>query len=356
MKIKTKENFRTIKTVDKSFISKGRSGISGLDESAEETQNAGYESGTDYAGAKLQEKENRIGKNMAYGVSRIGNWGLNETRKNLRRYSRCRNFQTPGFRELKIPERKMLKSSKTAHKKAKTVKKASKSVHSTAKGIKAFARATMSAIKTAAVGVKALTAAIVAGGWVAVLIVVIICLVAAIAGSVCAVFIPVENQGISIYDAMSDLEREYKERQDELLELYPHDTVRYDGNMADWKDIIAVYAVKINLESENPQEIIIFDESKAEVLRTVFWDMNSVKATVEKETVEVTRHEIDENGNAFNVTEEITTVILRIISDNVSVDKIADKYGFDSEQKEILSDLLNDTELWENFYQNKILE
>ena len=84
--------------------------------------------------------------------------------------------------------------------------------------------------------------------------------------------------------------------------------------------------------------------------------MNSVKATVEKETVEVTRHEIDENGNAFNVTEEITTVILRIISDNVSVDKIADKYGFDSEQKEILSDLLNDTELWENFYQNKILE
>ena len=356
MKIKTKENFRTIKTLDKSFISKGMSGISKLDESAEETQNTGYESGTDYAGEKLQEKENRIGKNIGYGVSRIGNWGLNETRKNLRRHSHYRNFQKSAFKRLKSPECKMLKSSKAAHKKAKTVKKALKSVHSTAKGIKAFARATMSAIKTAAVGVKALTAAIVAGGWVSVLIVVMICLVAAIAGSVYAAFIPVENQGGSIYDAMSDLEREYRERQDKLLELYPHDTVRYEGKMADWKDIIAVYAVKINLECKNPQEIIIFDESKAEILKTVFWDMNAVKATVEKETKEVTRQEIDEKGNVFNVTEEVTTVILRIISDNVSVDKIANRYGFDSEQQEILSDLLNDTELWENFYQNKILE
>ena len=40
--------------------------------------------------------------------------------------------------------------------------------------------------------------------------------------------------------------------------------------------MIAVYAVKLNLDSEDPQEVATFDESKAEALRVVFLDMHEL--------------------------------------------------------------------------------
>ena len=40
--------------------------------------------------------------------------------------------------------------------------------------------------------------------------------------------------------------------------------------------MIAAYAVKLNLDSEHPQEVATFDESKAEALRVVFLDMHEL--------------------------------------------------------------------------------
>lgn len=85
---------------------------------------------------------------------------------------------------------------KTAQKTAKATAKASKRAYQTAKltakatdkTIKLAIKATIKAVKAIIAAVKSLVSAIVAGGWVAVLIIVIICMVGMIASSVYGIF------------------------------------------------------------------------------------------------------------------------------------------------------------------------
>ncbi len=76
------------------------------------------------------------------------------------------------------------------------------------------AKAVVSAVKVMITATKSIVAAIIAGGWGAAVVILVICLVAAIAGS--------------------------------------------------------VYAVKLNLDTENPTELATFDEEKADALRQIF--------------------------------------------------------------------------------------
>lgn len=61
--------------------------------------------------------------------------------------------------------------------------------------MKAAVRATIAAVKAIIAGVKALVAAIAAGGWIAVVIIIVICLIALIAGSVFGIFFSGEDSG-----------------------------------------------------------------------------------------------------------------------------------------------------------------
>ena len=58
MKIKTRESLKTIKTFDKAetLAQKSKNCVSSLHDSAEQTQNVGNESGTEYAGIKYRER------------------------------------------------------------------------------------------------------------------------------------------------------------------------------------------------------------------------------------------------------------------------------------------------------------
>ena len=153
----------------------------------------------------------------------------------------------------------------------------------TVKFVKVAVKAIIAAAKAVVAAVKGIIAAIVAGGWVAVLIIVIIVIVACIVGSVYAIFVPAEDSEITIYSVTRDLEREHHEMENELAATVYYDVLNYDGNLAGWEEVIAVYAVKLNLDSEDPQEVATFDESKAAALRVVFLDMHelSLRGTTE---------------------------------------------------------------------------
>ena len=260
-----------------------------------------------------------------------------------------------------------VKGTKTAAKGAKTTAKATvkgtkaavkgtvkaaqlikRAAIATVKFVKVAVKAIIAAAKAVVAAVKGIIAAIVAGGWVAVLIIVIIVIVACIIGSVYAIFVPAEDSEITIYSVTRDLEREHHEKENELAATVYYDVLNYEGSIAGWEEVIAVYAVKLNLDSDNPQEVATFDESKAEALRVVFLDMHELSLMSETHTSYVTRQETDANGNVVEVTEEINTVYVTVITTPKSAAQIAEEYGFTAQQKQMLTELLSseNAELW----------
>lgn len=376
MKIKTRESLKAIKTFDRAdtLAQKSKKGVSSLHNSAEQTQNVGYESETDYAGSELQDKEERIARMTVVGANKVGRWGVKETRKNIQKWrNRPRKPKpNPNLKQLPSPQRPMLeapkkgikaasKGTKNAVKGTKTTAKATakgtvkaaqfikRAAVATVKFVKVAVKAIIAAAKAVVAAVKGIIAAIVAGGWVAVLIIVIIVIVACVVGSVYAIFVPSEESEITIYSVMRDLEREHHEKENELAATVYYDVLNYDGSLAGWEEVIAVYAVKLNLDSDNPQEVATFDESKANALRAAFWDMNKLSVIIETHTSHFTRQETDANGNVVEVTEEINAVYVTVVTTAKSAAQMADEYGFTVIQKETLFELLNEhnTVLWQ---------
>ena len=388
MKIKTRESLKTIKTFDRAetLAQKSKSGVSSLHNSAEQTQNIGYESETDYAGSELQDKEERIARMAVVGANKVGRWGVKETRKNIHKWrNRPRKPKpNPNLKQLPSPQRPMLeapkkgiktaskapkktvKGTKTAVKGAKTTAKATvkgtkaavkgtvkaaqlikKAAIATVKFVKVAVKAIIAAAKATVAAIKGIIAAIVAGGWVAVLIIVIIVIVALVVGSVYAIFVPAEDSGITIYSVKTDLEREYHQRQAELIANCQYDILNYEGDIAAWDEMIAVYAVKLNLGDE-PQEVATFDEDKAAELKAIFWDMNSISLRTESRTTTVTRYETNADGELVEVQEDVTMIILTVVTDSMSADEISDEYGFSAKQDTMLDELLSEenAELW----------
>ena len=388
MKIKTRESLKTIKTFDRAdtLAQKSKKGVSSLHNSAEQTQNIGYESETDYAGSALQDKEERIARMTVVGANKVGRWGVKETRKNIQKWrNRPRKTKpNPKLKQLPSPQRPMLeapkkgikaaskgtksaaKGTKTAVKGAKTTAKAAvkgtkaavkgtvkaaqlikKAAIATVKFVKVAVKAIIAAAKATIAAIKGIIAAIVAGGWVAVLIIVIIVIVALVVGSVYAIFVPAEDSEITIYSVKTDLEREYHQRQAELIANCQYDILNYEGDIAEWDEMIAVYAVKLNLGDE-PQEVATFDEDKAAELKAIFWDMNTISLRNDSRTTTVTRYETDANGNSVEIQEEVTMIILTVVTDSMSADEISDEYGFSTKQNTMLDELLSEenAELW----------
>ena len=374
MKIKTREALKTIKTFDRAdtLAQKSKNGVSSLQDSAEQTQSMGYESETDYAGSALQSKEGYIARTSIMGADRIGRWGVKETRKNICKWkNRPRKPKpNPKLKQLPAPKNQTLpagkKGIKTASKGTKTAAKTTfkgtkatvktsvkaaqfmkKATTATVKFAKVAGKAILAAVKATVAAVKGIVAAIVAGGWIAVLIIIIVVIVSLVVGSIYGIFIPSEDDRITIFSVKSDLEREYHQRQSELIANCRYDILNYEGNIADWREMIAVYAVKINLGDE-PQEVVTFDEDKAVELKEIFWDMNEISLRTETKTMSVIKYETDEDGNLVEVWEDVNTIILTVVTDCLSIDEISAKYDFSAKQKEMLSELLREenAELW----------
>lgn len=374
MKIKTREAIKTIKTFDRAdtLAQKSKNGVSSLHDSAEQTQSMGYESESDYAGSTLESKEGYIARTSIMGADRIGRWGVKETRKNICKWKNRpkKTKLNPKLKQLSAPKNKALpaekKGIKTASKGTKTAAKTTfketkatvktsvkatqfmkKTATATVKFAKVAGKAIIAAVKATAAAVKGIVAAIVAGGWISVLIIIIVVIVSLVIGSIYGIFIPNEDDGLTIFSVKSDLEREYYQRQGELIANCRYDILNYEGDIADWREMIAVYAVKINLGNE-PQEVVTFDENKAAKLKEIFWDMNAISLRTETRTTAVTKYITDDEGNPVEVREDVTTIILTVVTDCLSIDEISDKYGFSAKQKEMLSELLREenAELW----------
>ena len=214
----------------------------------------------------------------------------------------------------------------------------------TAHAIKVAAKATAAAVKAIIAATKALIAAIAAGGWIAVLVIVVICLIGMIIGSCFGIFFSGEDSGTgqTMQTAVQEINTEYQENLDEIKASHSYDVLEMSGSRAVWPEVLAVYAVKTTTDPDNPQEVATMDDSKKAILTDIFWEMNQISSRTETRTETVITETDDGNGNIVETETTVTQTYLYITVSHKTAEEMAAQYGFDEEQKEQLAELLDE--------------
>lgn len=207
---------------------------------------------------------------------------------------------------------------------------------------KAAVKATVAAVKAIIAATKALIAAIAAGGWIAVLVIVIICLIGLLIGSCFGIFFSGEDSGsgYTMQNVVQEINDDYQQQIDTTKANLSHDVLEMSGSRAVWPEVLAVYAVKTTTDPDNPQEVATIDDSKKAILTDIFWEMNQISSRTETRTETVITETDDGNGNIVETETTVTQTYLYITVSHKTAEEMAAQYGFDEEQKEQLAELL----------------
>lgn len=207
---------------------------------------------------------------------------------------------------------------------------------------KVAAKATIAAVKAIIAATKALIAAIAAGGWIAVLVIVIICLIGLLIGSCFGIFFSGEDSGsgYTMQNVVQEINDDYQQQIDTTKANLSHDVLEMSGSRAVWPEVLAVYAVKTTTDPDNPQEVATIDDSKKAILTDIFWEMNQISSRTETRTETVITETDDGNGNIVETEGTVTQTYLYITVSHKTAEEMAAQYGFDEEQKEQLAELL----------------
>ena len=207
---------------------------------------------------------------------------------------------------------------------------------------KVAAKATIAAVKAIIAATKALIAAIAAGGWIAVLVIVIICLIGLLIGSCFGIFFSGKDSGsgYTMQNVVQEINDDYQQQIDTTKANLSHDVLEMSGSRAVWPEVLAVYAVKTTTDPDNPQEVATMDDSKKAILTDIFWEMNQISSRTETRTETVITETDDGNGNIVETETTVTQTYLYITVSHKTTEEMAAQYGFDEEQKEQLAELL----------------
>jgi len=197
----------------------------------------------------------------------------------------------------------------------------------TAKVAKEAGKKALRAIVAAA---EKLAAAIGAGGAAAVSVVVVILLVGMLFASPLGILFAGEDTGteIKIPDAVATLNGEFTDEIYRIMEDHPYNELDMQEGMEaamlqNWRNVLAVYAVKVSTDEEHGLDVMTMDEEKLQLLREIFFDANKLEYELTTRTVD---------------GERITTLHISVqIKDAM---QMADEYGFTAQQREMLEELL----------------
>ena len=197
----------------------------------------------------------------------------------------------------------------------------------TAKVAKEAGKKVLRAIAAAA---EKLVAAIGAGGAAAVSVVVVILLVGMLFASPLGILFAGEDTGteIKIPGAVATLNGEFTDEIYRIMEEHPYDELDMQEGMEavmlqNWRNVLAVYAVKVSTDEEHGLDVMTMDEEKLQLLREIFFDANKLEYELTIRTVD---------------GERITTLHISVqIKDAM---QMADEYSFTAQQREMLEELL----------------
>ena len=194
------------------------------------------------------------------------------------------------------------------------------------------AQAAGRALRSILAAARSLIAALMAGGSTVVSLVLVTCLIGLLIASPFGIFFSGENSGTgyTMPDAVSMLNSEFSARIGQIKAENPYDELDMDNAgsaamISNWRDVLAVYAVRTTTDDTSPDEVATLTEEKMEILREIFWDMNAISYHLE--TVSGGEDEAD-------------TVILHItvtVKDHL---QMADEYRFNADQRKLLEELM----------------
>ena len=212
---------------------------------------------------------------------------------------------------------------------------------------KATIKAISTAIKTIISWTQALIAAILAGGWIAIIIIIVICLIAMLCSSIYGIFFSNEN-GVnvkSMSSVISETNREFTNKITEIQNTNEHDDYEINSHRTEWKDVISVYTVLITGGKEQ-SDTITLDDKKIQKLKDIFWEMNTISYRVE--SVEKDIEVIEDGGNTH--TENAIRKVLYIEIQGKSVEEMSNIYNFNENQLQQIAELKSDKykDLWSN--------
>ena len=234
-------------------------------------------------------------------------------------------FTTPAAKALPS------KASAAAPKQAATVIRKGQLLRDTAiKTAKVAKEAGKKVLRAIAAAAEKLAAAIGAGGAAAVSVVVVILLVGMLFASPLGILFAGEDTGteIKIPDAVATLNGEFTDEIYRIMEDHPYDELDMQEGMEaamlqNWRNVLAVYAVKVSTNEEHGLDVMTMDEEKLQLLREIFFDANKLEYELTTRTVD---------------GEQITT--LHISAQIKDAMQMADEYGFTAQQREMLEELL----------------
>ena len=262
-------------------------------------------------------------------------------------------------RSVKTAEKSVKTAEKVGEKAAKVAKEvAVKAAKAAQKAAEMTAKAIQAAAKAIIVAVKALVAAIAAGGWVAVVIILVIALVAAI---ICICFglfwsNDASPDGPTMTEIITRIDQSYKDAIDKRIKKFEkeidHDefevVYRGDNNDGDsatvnnWIDVLAVYSV-LSTTGDDPIIILVPDDECEQRLRDVFSVMNTVGFTYELHEVvpeNAPTPTPDEEGNTPE-PETVTQLIVNVHQRSMTYREAAEYYHFDESQMQLLEEMMS---------------
>ena len=284
----------------------------------------------------------RSGKTIKQTAKSTGEAAVKTTQKTVKTAERTARTT------IKTAHQTAKTAQKTAQATAKSAKAAAQAARATAKaiatGVKAAVKATIAAVKAIIAATKALVAAIAAGGWVAVVVIIVICLIGLIVGSCFGIFFSNEDSGSgqTMQAVVQEINTDYQTQIDTIKANISYDVLEMSGSRAVWPEVLAVYAVKTTTDPDNAQEVATMDDSKKAILKDIFWQMNEISSRIEAKTEEVITETDDGHGNIVESTSTVTRTYLYITVSHKTAEEMADQYNFSADQRKQLAELLAD--------------
>lgn len=378
IKIKKKEN-TTVKTINKSSVASQRmkETILSAKNNTQENYSNNEDNITEYGSNKINNVIRTGTNETVYQFNKYGKKSYQETKNNViigkRKIDVYKNKiakeKLSRQAEKKLKSRikakgKTIKNAKNTAKKAiktsentikntkKATKAAVKTAQRTAKMIKASAKAAakaakitikaiIHAIKAIIAATKALIAFLMAGGWIVVFIIIVVCLIGLLVSSVFGIFFSSEDTGNieqpkTMNVVISELNQEFINKITQIQKENPYNEYDITSNRAEWKDVLAVYSAKVN-GGDNSNELVTLNEEKINTLREIFWEMNEITFTKDEESHEQVIFHL-----TWTEYKTVTYTKLHININSKSVEEMADKYNFNEEQRKQLEELLKD--------------
>lgn len=354
---------KTVKTIDKGAIAteKLKDTIVHTKEKAENTI-SNDNSIVEYGSNKITHVANRTVDESVYHFNKYGKKSLSKTKDNVIKSK----IKIKAFKEKRLAEKskkamnkatkQTIKTSKSVAKNTKKVAKesikasqrairtAKATVKATIRTTKVVVKATITTIKAIIAGTKALIAAIAAGGWIAVVVILIVCLIGLLCSSIFGIFFSSEKtstNAITMKEVIAECNQEFSDKLQIIQDQNPHDDYVLNGNMALWKDILIIYTVK-QANGLDGQEVITMDDNKKAVVKKIFWEMNSLSSEVKTEKV------MEQGVNTDELPKEVEKKVLHITITSKKAEQMKNEYHFSPAQIRQYNELSSDeyASLW----------